>query len=251
MNKAELALTLAGIALQVCLLTLLLRTSLHGQFRAFFRLIAFSVASTTLEIAFSNSPLVYPWIYWVSDFFYTLLIFFSLDELFRSVFGNFYRMRWFGAVFPGIGLCMVAVAVVRTIFTPVPSGTKLFATIISLEIATGILQLGTFFLFLVLARFFRVRYLQHAFGIALGFGIVASGSLVAYLLRSEFGTKFDPVVRLAPPITYTLAVLVWLVTFLAKEQVPAQTGVTTGLTPEQMISDLKRYTAVAKRVFRQ
>lgn len=251
MNNAELALAIAGIALQACLLLLLLRGARYKPFAAFAVYTAFSVASATAALVVRNHPSIYLRVYWVSEPIYTLLTFLALHEIFQSVFRNFYRIAWFRFLFPGIGVFMAVVAILRILANPRPAGGRLFAIIISLEIVTGFLQMGIFFLFMLLVRFFRVRYRQHAFGIALGFGIIASGTLSVYLLRSEFGTRFDPVVRNAPPITYTVAVLVWLATFLVKEQAPAQTGVTSGLTPEQMISDVKRYTEAAKRIFRQ
>jgi hypothetical protein len=251
MSNAELALAIAGITLQICLLVLLLRGAHRGQFVAFVAYTAFSVVSTTVALAVRNHPATYLRVYWGSEALYTLFAFLALHEIFQTVFKNFYRLPWFRFLFPGIGVLMTVIAVLRAVLRPLPAGSWKFATIISLEIGIGFLQIGIFFLFILLVRFFRVRYRQHAFGIALGFGVLAAGSLVVYLLRSEFGKKFDPVVRITPPITYTVALVVWLVTFLVKEPGPPQPGVALGLTPEQMVSDLKRYTAVAKRIFRQ
>jgi hypothetical protein len=71
---------------------------------------------------------------------------------------------------------------------------------------------------------------------------------VAFLLRSEFGTKFDPVVRIAPPIAYIIAVAVWLATFLRGESsLPAKSW-DSALTPEQMITELRRHTKAVKGI---
>ena len=61
--------------------------------------------------------------------------------------------------------------------------------IVSLEIAVGFLQFGIFCLFIILVRLFHLRWGQHAAGIVFGFGVAPAGSLVAFLLRSEFGTN--------------------------------------------------------------
>jgi hypothetical protein len=93
-----------------------------------------------------------------------------------------------------------------------------------------------------------MRWRQHAFGVILGFGIAAGGTLVVLLLPSEFGTKLNPVVRITPPIAYIIAVVVWLATFLRPEPLqPAQDRV-PAFTPEQMASDLRRYTQAVKGV---
>jgi hypothetical protein len=127
----------------------------------------------------------------------------------------------------------------------------LAATLISLEIAVGFLQFGLFGLFIILVRFFHMRWRQHAFGIVLGFGTAAAGTLVVFLLRSEFGTKLDPVVRITPPIAYIIAVLVWLWTFLKAEPPHPLQGWAPALTPEQMASEFRRYTKVVKEMLRR
>jgi len=249
MSNSELALACAGMTLQVFLLVVLLRGAHQKSFPGFCTFTLYSIATTVTAFVVGNSR-VYFWFYWISEFLNTLIVFLVLHEIFKTLFRSFYRMLWFRLLFPGIGTLMLCLAALRAISRPMPPGNQVFAVIVSLEVAVGFLQIGTFCLFLVLIQFFRVSPRQRAFGLALGFGILAAGSLVVYLLRSEFGTKLDPVVRVATPIAYTLALVVWLVTFLVKEPAPAQTGVTTGLTPEQMISDVKRYTEAAKRIFR-
>jgi hypothetical protein len=121
-------------------------------------------------------------------------------------------------------------------------------TIIGLEIAVGLLQFGIFSLFIILVRLFHLRWRQHGAGIIFGYGVSAAGSLVAFLLRSEFGTKFDPVVRIAPPIAYIIGVAVWLVTFLKAESAASGERWTAALTPEQMIAELRRHTKTVKGI---
>ena len=199
-----------------------------------------------MGLAVRNHVSVLFYVYWLSEILYVLLTFFALHEVFHFIFRNFYALRWFKFSFPAIGALMVTVATLRTALEPPADQFPLASVLISLEIAVGFLQFGLFFLLIVLIRFFRMQWRQHAFGIALGFGVIAAGSLVTFLLRSEFGTKFDPVVRIAPPIAYIMAVLVWLATFLRPE--PSQPSITAAITPEQVLSELRRYTRVAKGV---
>ena len=93
-----------------------------------------------------------------------------------------------------------------------------------------------------------LRGRQHAAGIVFGFGVSAAGALVAFLLRSEFGTKFDPVVRIAPPIAYIIGVAIWLATFLKAESARPETAWAATLTPEQMLTELKRHTKTVKGI---
>jgi hypothetical protein len=143
---------------------------------------------------------------------------------------------------------MVSVAILRILLLPRPAFSSFTTTILGLEIAVGFLQFGIFTLFIILVRLFHLRWGQHAAGIVFGFGVSAAGALVAFLLRSEFGTKFDPVVRIAPPIAYIIGVAIWLATFLKVEPVRPETAWAATLTPEQMLTELKRHTKTVKGI---
>jgi hypothetical protein len=143
---------------------------------------------------------------------------------------------------------MLSVAVLRILLLPRPAFSLFTTTVIGLEIAIGLLEFGIFSLFIILVRLFHLRWGQHAAGIVFGFGISAAGSLVAFLLRSEFGTKFDPVIRIAPPIAYIIGVAIWLATFLKAEPERPEAAWAAKLTPEQMITEIKRHTKTVKGI---
>ena len=143
---------------------------------------------------------------------------------------------------------MLGVAILRILLHPRPAFSLFTTTVIGLEIAIGFLQFGIFSLFIVLVRLFHLRWGQHAAGIVFGYGVNAAGSLVAYLLRSEFGTRFDPVIRIAPPIAYIIGVAIWLATFLKAEPARPEAAWSEKLTPEQMITELKRHTKTVKGI---
>ena len=153
----------------------------------------------------------------MSEALSVFVTFFALQEAFYLVFRNFLSISWFKLLFPGIGILMFAVALLRAMFHPAADTRPLAASLIFLEIAVGFLQFGIFCLFIVLVAFFHMRRRQRAFGVVLGFGIAAAGNLIVYLLRSEFGTEVDPIVRVTAPITYVIAVVVWLATFISRQ----------------------------------
>jgi hypothetical protein len=247
MNQGELALAALGTALQFCLFLRLITVKGHRQFPIFCAYVGFSVVSTIIASATSSHVKLYFYIYWVSEFFSVVLTFLSLQESFRSVFRNFYSFNWFRMSFPAIGILIVLIALVRAVFFRPANHSPLAVTLLSLEIAVGFLQFGIFCLFIVLVRFFHMHWRQQAFGIILGFGIAAAGTLIAFLLRSEFGTNIDRVFRIATPLSYIIGVAVWLATFLRG---PAQLTANwdSNLTPEQMIAELKRHTQTVKGI---
>lgn len=237
---------LAGTALQVFLCLLLLVRGAYRQFRFFSLCIVFSIAYTVALIVVRKQYSLYVEVYWINEGISIVLAFLALQESFYLVFRNFLSIRWFKLLFPGIGLLMLFVALLRAAFHPVEQASLLATTLITLEIIVGFLQFGIFCLFILLVQFFHLRWRQQAFGVVLGFGISAAGSLVTYLLRSEFGTKFNPVVRITPPIAYIIAVVVWVVTFLRPE--PLQPSLDAIFSPEQMASDFRRYTKALKGI---
>jgi hypothetical protein len=251
MKTAELALALAGIFLMLSLLAVFVVQKFYRTFPFFFICTAFAVFSTVSGLITVDHPVLYLWVYWGTEALYVLLAYLALQEAFKSVFKNFYHLPWFRLLFPSLGALMLCAATIRSIFVPAAEAKRAYATIIFLEIAIRFLELGLLFLFFGLVRFFHMRWRQHAFGIALGFGISAAGSLVVFLLRSEFGTKVDYVVRIAPPIAYTLAVVVWLVTFVAPQPNHPLQGQPPALTPEEMLAEVRQYSSTVKKILKR
>ena len=240
--------SLAGTGLQIYICALLVLRGLQRQFRFFTLSLFLSVLSTITLIVVRNHVVLYRDIYWPSEALSMVLTFFALQEAFYLVFRNFLSISGFRLLFPGIGILMLVIAVLRTSLQPVLQASFLASTLISLEIGVGFLQFGIFCLFIVLVRFFHMRWRQQAFGVVLGFGIAAAGSLVVYLLRSEFGTKLNPIVRITPPIAYIIGVVVWLVTFLWPEPLQPPLVGSAIFSPEQMATDLRRYTHAVKGI---
>jgi hypothetical protein len=247
-KNIELVLTVVGIGLEAVLCLLLTVRRYYRDFPIFFASVTLSFVATIILWSVSNNARYYSIIYWTNDALGIGLAFFALNEALRSVFRNFLGMRWFRWLFPGIGIVMLSVAILRIVLLPRPAFSLFTTTILGLEIAVGFLQFGIFSLFIALVRLFHLRWGQHAAGIVFGYGVSAAGSLVAFLLRSEIGTKFDPVIRIAPPIAYIIGVAIWLATFLKAEPERPEAAWAAKLTPEQMITELKRHTKTVKGI---
>lgn len=249
MTSFELALAIGGVVLQtgLCLLVAVRRET-RQKFPAFLAYNGFEVASAIAGLTISGRAAAYFYFYWLTHTVSLVLSFLALYEIIYVVFRNFRRLNWFKFLIPVVAVAALILAFARNLLIPTTGGYPLFNTIVSLEIAVQFLQIGVLFLFFVLIRFFRMRRQQYAVGIALGFGISAAGSLVVFLLRSEFGTKLDPVVRSTPPIAYTLALLVWLATFLTPEPAHPLQGKVMVLTPEEMLAEIRQYSSTVKKI---
>src|ERR1700757_1342571 len=115
MNKGELLLAVCGITLQICLLLQLLRLRAYGEFPIFCTYIGFSLLSGVLASATSHHVSVYFYVYWISEAFYVILSFLVIQEAFHSVFRNFYSLQWFKLSFPGIGILILLITIIRVI----------------------------------------------------------------------------------------------------------------------------------------
>jgi hypothetical protein len=247
-RNSELVLTVVGTGLAAVLCLLLVVRRYYREFPVFFASVSLSVVATIILLGVSHNTHYYALVFWPSEALGVFLEFFALNEALRSVFRNFLGMRWFRWLFPGIGIAMLGVAALRILLHPRPAFSLFTTTILGLEIAVGFLQFGIFSLFIALMRLFHLRWGQHAAGIVFGYGVSAAGSLVAFLLRSEIGTKFDPVIRIAPTIAYIIGVAIWLATFLKAEPVRPESAWATKLTPEQMTLELRRHTKTVKGI---
>ena len=238
-------------ALQLLLVVLLVCRGSYKQFRVFF---AYTIYVVVVQIVGSialSHPDFYFYFYWLIEPFSIILTFLALYEVFHWVFRSFGGIIWFRYLFPVMGLLMLLVAGARAMLLPMPGRDRLVAALFSLEIIVGFLQVGTFVLFLFLVRFFHMRWRQYAFVIAVGFGISACGNLAVFLLRSEFGTKFNPVVEIAPAIAYIIAVVVWLAALVPPQPDHPFKNWVPPLTPEAMVAELKEYTRMVKGVLRR
>jgi len=248
MGNADLILALVGTGLQAVLCLLLLIRRTYREFPIFFSYTALIVAGTVALWAVRSNAKVYFEIFWGNEVLGVILAFLALQEAIRSVFRNFLGMRWFRWLFPAIGIVMLGVAILRIILIPRPAFSLFTTTILGLEIAVGFLQFGIFIVFIFLVRLFHLRWGQRAAGIVFGFGVSAAGSLVAFLLRSEFGTKFSPLAGITPPIAYIIGVAIWLATFIKAEPERPELAWATKLTPDQMITELRRHTKTVKGI---
>src|SRR6266567_9012240 len=234
MHPSDLFYRTAAPIMQLVVVILMLTRRLHRQFLFFFLYTVGAASVECLRFSVRSNAERYFDTYWITEGVYAVLAFFAIQEIFHSVFENFYGMWWFRLLMPSAGVLALTAATLRVLVAPAEVD-RTIALIITLKIGVGLLQITIFALFVLLVRFFRLGWRQHAFGIALGFGIAAAGSLVAFLLRSEFGTKFDPVVRITAPVTYIVAVVIWLITFVSRQPSQPLQGWGSALTPEDMV----------------
>jgi len=251
MNLFDSIAILVGPALQLWLLVILLRRRLYSQFLWFCIYTGFAVAAGIAEFAVRNHRAIYFYLYWTEEAIYTILGFFAIQESFRRVFRNFYILRWFRFLLPGVGVVMLALAILEGYFNPPIAVSSWAATIYVGDIAVSCLQVGIFALFVVLVRLYLLPWQNYAFGISVGFSIAAFGTFMSMILVSAFATKVFLIGRYVPAMAYLIAILIWLASFFRPEPPNPYAGKVSPFTPEELLALLRSYTQELKGLLKR
>jgi hypothetical protein len=248
MGALDLSLSLVGPTMALLLAATLIRRKLHGEFPFFFTYVCFAILAAVARLSVSGNYQMYFKVFWATSALYSLLAVLALHEVFREVFLPFYTLWWwFRFLFPGTVGIAALIQIRRAILTPPIQATPLIAAILSFSRVINWVEAALFGLFFALVLLLGVRWRSYPFGIVEGFGLSALGSLIAYGLRSEFGTKYNTFARYAPPVAYIVGVLVWLDTFLRQPDPEMVHAWRKQITPEQLLAEAREYVGLLKR----
>ena len=203
---------LTGVALSTVLAWLLFKRRLYKHFPLFSIYVLFSISATLLLIFASLSYQLYFKVFWGTEALYVPLSLLALYEAFHDVFILDYEVwSWFWMVFPGAVFVLFLIFVGYAFLHPPAGVPRVVAIILSSETVVNCVVGGLFMMFLVLAWFLLGEdWPTYPYGVVLGFAVYSSGSLIAYWLFSIFGTKVNWLGKYGPPMSYILAVLVWI-----------------------------------------
>lgn len=250
MGALDLSLSLVGPVLALLLAATLLRRKLHHEFPFFFTYVCFAILATVARLSVSGDYQMYFKVFWATAALYDILALLALYEVFHEVFLPFYSLWWwFRLLFPGTVGISALMQIRRAILNPPVQAPPLVAAILSFSRVINWVEAVLFGLFFALVLLLGVRWRSYPFGIVEGFGLSAIGALIAYGLRSEFGTKYDMFAKYAPPVAYGIGVLVWLDTFLRQPDPELVHAWRDQITPEQLLAEARRYIKTLKRFF--
>jgi hypothetical protein len=148
----------------------------------------------------------YSKIYWISDTVLAAAAFLAAYELlFRRLFPAFYRVRFYRSLFPAAAILITLLMIVSALFGG-------HFSVLATAIHTYEFLLGAALFFFVLLMLVMGRHWgKQEFGIAFGFGLVASTSLIMLSIWSHASrrTAFAG----WSVVAYDLACLIWLYCF--------------------------------------
>ena len=231
------------IALQSCILGLLLWRQLRKRFPWFFVYILYALAECILRLVVSHNQDTYFRVYWSTEIGDVILTIAALRESFLAIFLPETKLRWFRWLFwGGIGLAL-AYAGWQMWVIPPRQANSLVTAILNLEFALdtiisimGLLYAGAIALFGVLGH-------QRETAIILGFTANASIAVFSWITRSAFGTRFRVLSEWIPAIAYIVAEVIWTRGLLRQEQKLPEPNVTL----EQMSVVIDRYIGLVNR----
>jgi hypothetical protein len=235
------------IALQVCILTLLVRHRLQKQFLWFLIYISYALAECILRLAVSGSPQTYFRVYWLTEVLDVVLTLAAVRESFLHIFWPETRQRWFKWVFWSCIALAIAYASWKAWAYPPRQADRIVMVILNLEFALGT-SISIFgLLYFGLIKMFAVLEHQRESGIILGFTANASIATFSWITRSVFGTKFRLLSEWIPALAYIVAELTWSAELLQPERKLPEPRTTL----EQMNQALDRYLEIFQRYRRR
>jgi hypothetical protein len=207
--------------LQAVIVVLMIRRRLYKQFPIFllytiFELFQFVVLLTVFIRFGSLADERYRGAFLVGTAISSALRFGIIYEIFIEVFRNYDALRelsrglfrWATVI-----LLLIGVALAGTHGT----GTDGFLRIVpTLDRTVRLMQCGLLVFLFLFSRYFALSWRNYAYGIALGFGILASLELADYAIRSQIvaGSYLLDYLGMA---TYHCCVLIWIFYLLAPE----------------------------------
>jgi hypothetical protein len=246
MGKLAIVTQITGILLQVCLVALLVRRRTQSLFPMFLAYVVFSLAAALAKLYVSSDYRTYYFVYWAAGAVAVVLATLALLEVFRWIFALFWLRAGFRWLSYGFIVLILGLAVANAIRNPPAHMGRAGAIIFSAGITINFVQAAIFLLFWLLAKSLEIGFRRYAFGIMLGFGVSSIGTLVGWLSRSVFGTKFNFFAMYLPPVAYILALVFWLRVFWRKE--PPEAEWSLPITPEELAEQIRQYTKILKKL---
>jgi hypothetical protein len=196
-----------------CFIALFLsRRKLSAGYPVFRAYVFFHIVQLPIELyCYFHSHALYFYAFWIMQAFDFLLVIAVIQEAFSAVLRDYATLRRVATnVYRGTVLLLVAVAFGTALFAPGTEEDRTVAGLLTLDTSSMIIQLGVLVVLFLMSRILVLGWREFPFGIALGFGVMASMQLAVSMMRSYLGSESTPGYVLLRPLAYNLAVLIWL-----------------------------------------
>jgi hypothetical protein len=233
------ALWFAHPTLQAALAAVMLRRKLHRTFPIFFAYVVFQIVAFALTFPLRAERFyeVFFYSYWATTAVSVVLGFKVIHEVFMDVFRPYHTLRDLGSVlFKWAGLVMLMVAAVMAASVRGRGDDPLVSGILTLQRSVRVVQCGLVLFLLVFSRYLGINWRQKSFGIALGFGTIATVELSIVVL----GVDRQTLSSFVNMVGFNITILTWLGYMVTKS--PAREHSSVMLRPqrwEQSLNDIQ------------
>jgi hypothetical protein len=212
MNWLTVVSWVAGPALQVTLLTFMLRRKLQGVFPRFFSYILFQVLkSGVLFVTYRYFEDSYFDAYWTGNAISVLLAVTVMDEILHHLFKKYGGIQTLGStIFRWACGLLLLLAIVGALSSHDGSADRVVAAVLAFERSVRLMQCGLFVLLMLLCRVLRDCWRQQVFGVALGFGVFASIEMILISVVMWNGDSPGATVSLVKSAAYNAVTLLWI-----------------------------------------
>ena len=208
--QIQLALWVLQPVLQTVVAVVLFRRKLHKDFPIFF---AFAITQITI---FAVEFPVYRWashaayfdVFWLSSAVNLILQFKIIHEVFLDAFRPYHALKDLGtALFKWAALIMVLVSVVLISISPSWNDPLVKAVLVAHR-CVRVIQCGLVLFLLAFCKHVGLSWRRPAFGVGLGFGILAGAELLTNALYSGAHISADAM-NLVNLTTYNACLVLW------------------------------------------
>ncbi len=229
LNGLYYALWLGQPALQLSVAAVLRRRKLDKEFRFFFWYLIFQGTTNLLMFALMSHYREYFYAYWfVQAPVSTLLELAIIYEIFGQLFRPYPHLRDFaGVLFRWAGSVLVLVAVLLALNAS-GSEAPVVVGVLWAGRSARLVQCGLVFFLLWFCSYLGITRRHYLFGVALGFGTIASTELAALAARTMTGYIGDRGFNVAVLAAADFAAVIWLIYLRARAPAakqPAQIAV--------------------------
>jgi hypothetical protein len=184
----------------------------HRDFPYFFYYTILSVVNEPILLILQKSYALYYYGYWVSIALTAALSFAVLYEIFKNAFRPYEALRDLSVIlFRWSALVILLVAGMWAVTSnhPAQVGSITNALLLA-ERSVRLMQCGLVFFLLLFNEYLGISRRTLLFGIALGFGLFASVSMLVTSAMSHAGVVHVSVLRWIQSGAYNVSVLIWL-----------------------------------------
>jgi hypothetical protein len=196
----------------------MVRRKLHRELPWFFAYTIFDACQSVFSWFLWDNKALYFYHYWVTELVSVIIGFVIIYEVFSKIVNRYERVQRVGFVlYRWSAVVLLFVATITVAIAPDMNSSAIFDGIVTLQRGVRIVQTGLLIFLFAFASFLALSWRNCAFGVALGFGLLAVVELILATVRSFVGPAFDQLYAVLKAIAYNSAALIWAVYVLQRQ----------------------------------